>query len=43
MKDHLARLIAAHHIRKAKRRKAQRIHSNRDAYRLGFRRTAKHV
>jgi hypothetical protein len=38
----ITRLIAAHHIRKAKRWKQQRIHSNRDAYRLGFRRAEKY-
>jgi hypothetical protein len=37
----ITRIIAAHHIRKAKHWKEQRIHSNRDAYRLGFRRAQK--
>lgn len=43
MKELFARLIAAHHVRKARRWKEQRIHSNRDAYRLGFRRANRHV
>lgn len=38
----ITRLIAAHHIRKARRLREQRIHNNRDAYRLGFRRAEKY-
>lgn len=40
----ITRLIAAHHIKQARHRKAQRIHNNRNAYRLGFRRaTERHA
>lgn len=37
----ITRLITAHRIHKAKRWKEHRIHSNRDAYRLGFRKAEK--
>jgi hypothetical protein len=42
MKHFITCLLAAHHIRKAKRWKAQRIHDNRTAYRLGFRKATRH-
>ena len=41
MKKVFDRLSAARRVRKAKRWKERRIHSNRDAYRLGFRQAAK--
>lgn len=41
MKEVFARLSATRRAQKAKRWKERRIHSNRDAYRLGFRQAAK--